>query len=117
MTFKTLLVAAGAASLIAGAAYAQDAETSVTTDENGVTSVTTTVETPGLGDPTVTTSANSALASGMPASSIVTTTDGVPGTLTTKIVTNGPVPDTPENRARYGRPLSHAGKMTAPAGN
>jgi hypothetical protein len=33
------------------------------------------------------------------------------------MVTNGPVPDTPENRRKYGQPLSHAGKMTAARGN
>ncbi len=33
------------------------------------------------------------------------------------LVTNGPVPDTPASRAKYGRPLSNAGKKTAPAGN
>jgi hypothetical protein len=33
------------------------------------------------------------------------------------LVTNGPVPDTPANRAKYGKPMSHAGKRTAPAGN
>jgi UrcA family protein len=32
-------------------------------------------------------------------------------------VTNGPVPDTAENRARYGSPMSRAGRMTAPRGN
>jgi UrcA family protein len=38
-------------------------------------------------------------------------------TFTTTTVTNGPVADTPENRARYGAPMSHAGKRTAPRGN
>lgn len=33
------------------------------------------------------------------------------------MVTNGPVPDTRANRAKFGRPLSNAGKKTAPAGN
>jgi hypothetical protein len=33
------------------------------------------------------------------------------------LVTNGPVPDTPANRAKYGRPMSNAGKRTAPVGN
>ncbi len=33
------------------------------------------------------------------------------------MVTNGPVPDTAANRAKYGKPMSHAGKKTAPAGN
>ena len=32
-------------------------------------------------------------------------------------VTNGPVPDTADNRAKYGAPMSHAGKKTKPAGN
>ncbi|MGH7015802.1 MAG: hypothetical protein ACRED8_01810 [Caulobacteraceae bacterium] len=34
-----------------------------------------------------------------------------------QIVTNGPVPDTPQNRAKYGKPLSRAGRLSAPAGN
>ncbi|MGH6964487.1 MAG: UrcA family protein [Phenylobacterium sp.] len=38
-------------------------------------------------------------------------------TYTTMTVTNGPVADTPENRARHGAPLSHAGKRTAAKGN
>lgn len=33
------------------------------------------------------------------------------------VVTNGPVPDTAENRALYGQPMSRAGKRTAPRGN
>jgi hypothetical protein len=33
------------------------------------------------------------------------------------LVTNGPIPDTPANRAKYGAPMSHAGRKTAPAGN
>jgi hypothetical protein len=39
--------------------------------------------------------------------------EGIP----VQTVTNGPVPDTVENRARYGQPMSRAGKMTRPAGN
>jgi UrcA family protein len=38
-------------------------------------------------------------------------------TVTMRTVTNGPVADTPENRERYGEPLSNAGRRTAPAGN
>lgn len=33
------------------------------------------------------------------------------------VVSNGPVADTPENRAKYGKPMSNAGKRTAPKGN
>jgi len=29
----------------------------------------------------------------------------------------GPIPDTPENRARYGGPMSRAGRATGPRGN
>lgn len=33
------------------------------------------------------------------------------------LVTSPPVPDTPANRAKYGQPLSRAGRRTAPAGD
>lgn len=33
------------------------------------------------------------------------------------VVSNAPVPDTRDNRAKYGRPLSMTGRKTAPAGN
>lgn len=35
----------------------------------------------------------------------------------TSTTTNGPVPDTAENRAKYGGPMSRAGKRTAARGN
>lgn len=38
-------------------------------------------------------------------------------TVTTETVTNNPVPDTAQNRARYGGPMSNGGRMTTPAGN
>lgn len=51
-----------------------------------------------------------------PASSSVTYQTGN-ATLTNTVVTNGPVADTPENRAKYGQPMSHAGKRTVAKGN
>ena len=36
---------------------------------------------------------------------------------TNMVTTNGPVPDTPENRRKYGGPMSRAGKHTAAKGN
>lgn len=36
---------------------------------------------------------------------------------TVTTVTNGPVPDTPENRARFGGPMSRGGQKTVPVGN
>jgi hypothetical protein len=38
-------------------------------------------------------------------------------TVVARTMTNGPIPDTPANRAKYGAPMSHAGKRTAPSGN
>ena len=49
----------------------------------------------------------------VPVSTDVAATTGVP----IEVVTNGPVPDTPANRARFGGPDSRAGKMTTPRGN
>jgi hypothetical protein len=56
---------------------------------------------------TISDSASSATSAGAPASVTATTT----------LTTNGPVPDTPANRRKYGQPLSRAGKMTAARGN
>ncbi len=33
------------------------------------------------------------------------------------VVTNGPIPDTRENRRKYGGPMSTGGRRTTPAGN
>jgi hypothetical protein len=33
------------------------------------------------------------------------------------VVSNAPVADTPENRAKYGKPMSHAGRRTKPIGD
>ena len=38
-------------------------------------------------------------------------------TITHKLISNPPVPDTPANRAKYGQPLSDTGRHTQPAGN
>lgn len=120
MTLTRLLAAAGCAALLAGAAHAQSADTTTTTsvDQNGV-QTTTTVNPTTTVDPntgmTVTTPA--ATTAGVPASSLTMTDNGAPGTVTTQVVTNGPIPDTRENRAKYGQPISHAGKRSAPAGN
>jgi len=40
----------------------------------------------------------------------------VPADATAQTVSNGPVPDTPEMRAKY-KPLSNAGRRTKPIGN
>jgi hypothetical protein len=35
----------------------------------------------------------------------------------TTVISNGPVPDTRANRARFGGPMSHGGRATKAAGN
>jgi len=111
MTLTRVLTAASFAALLATAAHAQtaDATTTTTVDPSGVQTTTTVDTTTGM--------ATSATTVGVPASSLTTSYTGAPGTVTTKLVTNGPVPDTAENRAKYGQPMSRAGKRTAPRGN
>jgi hypothetical protein len=90
MKIATLLTAVAATALIGGAAYAQQTTTA-----------------PATAAPT-----------GTATSTSVTTTDPSSGaSVTTSTITNGPIPDTPANRAKYGQPMSHAGKRTAPKGN
>ena len=48
------------------------------------------------------------------ASAAVTVSDSG---VTNTTVGSPPVPDTPDNRAKYGAPMSHAGRVTKPAGN
>lgn len=51
-----------------------------------------------------------------PANAIVTMTVDANGDRH-MLIASPPVPDTPQNRARYGQPLSNAGRRTPPAGN
>jgi len=47
-----------------------------------------------------------------------TTVDPTTGTSVTQtVVANAPIPDTEENRAKFGGPLSNAGKRTPTRGN
>jgi len=61
-------------------------------------------------------------AAGNPAGNLPTVPDQAQApasgaTVVAATVTNGPIPDTPANRAKYGGPMSHTGKKTKPAGN
>ena len=53
----------------------------------------------------------------MPATQLGTPVSATTDATGAQVVSNGPVPDTPANRAKYGKPMSHAGRHTAPAGN
>lgn len=134
-----LIAATAAAALLVGAAQAQSngpVSPSQATAQNATGSWTGPL---GNSSPTPTTSPESgavnspsamgmessastaASASAMGADASVTASAAaspMPGsTVTVSTVTNGPVPDTAENRAKYGQPLSRAGKMTRAAGN
>jgi hypothetical protein len=57
-----------------------------------------------------------------PAAAFPATQAATPASATTdasgaQVVSNGPIPDTPANRAKYGKPMSHAGRHTQPAGD
>jgi hypothetical protein len=66
---------------------------------------------PGVNSPS-SDAATVAPAAGAPTQRSPTATAG-----TEQQVTNGPIPDTRENRAKYGQPLSRAGRATKAAGN
>jgi hypothetical protein len=133
-----LSIATAVAALAGGAAYAQQPQPaaaptpgSVTGDWNGAHSppddkqYQDKVRVP-LGTPAATAEAPpaepatvSATSAEPPAAPAATTetTNASATTFTSMTVTNGPVPDTKENRAKYGQPMSRAGKRTAAAGN
>ncbi|WP_332769055.1 hypothetical protein [Phenylobacterium sp.] len=115
MYLRTLLTAAAATAFLAGAAQAQTPPTDtanppISADAMPSAMKDTAVNPPAgtMVDPgTKTTEATPATAAAV----------DVSATVTTSVVTNGPVADTPENRAKYGQPLSRAGRRTAARGN
>jgi hypothetical protein len=137
MRLQLLLAASAASMLFAGAAMAQTADrsqssipptndpTTRTDDECGANKGPRPCGEQVVGVPIP---ANSADYVGVtteevppPAADVTTSTmySSAPASpeITTRLVTNGPVPDTPENRARFGGPDSNAGRHTAPVGN
>lgn len=121
MKMSHLMTAAAFATLLGGAAYAQSTDSTMTAP--GTTDTTATQMTPGQPDAMSTTATppatqyNYNASTTQPASS---STLGDPTSMKAgdpNVVSNGPVPDTRENRAKYGRPLSNAGKRSSPAGN
>ncbi len=98
---KTLKIAAAAgllAASLAGSAFAQDASGAMTPS-----TPSSDASQPAMTPPTAPSADSSAA--------------NTNATVTEVTVTNGPVPDTPANRAKYGAPMSHAGKTSKPAGN
>jgi hypothetical protein len=141
MKIALFATATAAVALLGGAAYAQDQNMpkaptpgSVTGDWNGAHAppddkqysekVTVPVGSPPSAsvaappvDTGVTSSTSATTSTDVTASTPAATDVGQAASVTTMTVTNGPVPDTAENRAKYGQPLSRAGKRTAARGN
>ncbi len=126
MTMKTLLTAAAALALIGGAAHAGEgakkskpADSAQMHDETGKAMTTPGADasaTTAMPDTSVNPPSDDAAA--MPPASADASAQGVPAsaTVASNAVTNGPVADTPENRAKF-KPLSRAGRATTPRGN
>jgi|GraSoiStandDraft_4_1057263.scaffolds.fasta_scaffold139039_2 hypothetical protein len=110
MLIKTLLTAVAAGSLmVGGAAFAGD--------YSDHAKPTAQAPAPADADAQVPADEGIDVTAPTPAPSNTAATVDEAGPVTVEVVTNGPVPDTPANRARYGGPMSHAGKLTAPRGN
>ena len=102
-----LAAASAAALLLAGAASAQPADPAPAPATDSAAPAATPSDTPAADA----NGYNTRPASGAP-TDLTTAKAGDEG-----IVSNGPVPDTPENRAKYGKPDSNAGKHTSAKGN
>lgn len=139
MNLNLFATATAAVALLGGAAYAQQPTApkpptpgSVTGDWNGAHApaddkqYTEKVVVPVGAAPAETVAAppvDTGVTAGATASTDVTapaasaTSYAQAASVTTTTVTNGPVADTPENRAKYGQPMSNAGKRTTARGN
>ena len=125
MTIKAFIAAAAVGSMFAaGAAFAEDynnspsstlnqAQSSQNWDATSRSNYEATVQAQGDQLDVTTQTAETSTAANVTA----TVDEFSTPTVTTQVIASAPVPDTPENRARFGQPLSRAGKMTAPRGN
>ncbi|HKR89515.1 MAG TPA: hypothetical protein VJS38_15185 [Phenylobacterium sp.] len=141
MKLNYLFGAVAACGLIAGAAYAQATSSPPTSDTtSGAAGSVTSPNTPssGAGAPGDTGSMSGPSSSAAPATSeqaapssatapsdtgstgvgaTSATTYGQGASVTTTTMAMNPVPDTRENREKFGGPNSNAGRRTAPKGN
>lgn len=105
MMIKTLLTATAAMALLAGGAHAGDGKKkampapAASADQMGSDSSSQTMANPPV--------SADAMSSGVDTSATASNI---------RVVTNGPVADTPENRAKFP-PLSKTGRNTKPRGN
>lgn len=114
MSPKTLSALALFAALIAAPALAQSTDQSTQMPADPATQMPPAEPMPG--DTTSTMPSQTPVtilqSSPTPADQAYKLTAGAPNT-----VSNAPIPDTAENRAKYGGPMSNGGKKTPPRGN
>ena len=109
---RLILAAAAVACLFGGAAFA-NADLPSATDTGASPPVASDQPTAPVDPATVTTDQ-----APMPqAPAAATSATDSSANVGVQVIASQPVPDTPENRAKYGQPMSHAGKHTRPAGN
>ena len=121
---KYLLTAAAVSGLLAGAAVAQDKgamDHSMPMDSSKPMDSSMPMDSSRPMDSSMPADSSMPMDKPMSQDSNVVASSTMPvgpnATLTSAMVSNGPIPDTAENRALYGGPQSNAGKRTAAKGN
>ena len=97
----SVLAAAVMSCLIGGAAVAQTADSPAAPADQATPAAAPSDQAPPVTASTATGTETSAVVNGQ----------------TIEVIAGQPVPDTRANRAKFGQPLSRAGRRTAPAGN
>lgn len=111
MMIRTLLTAAAATALLAGGAHAGEGKKKATPAPAAAASQAPAASEMGTDSSSQTMSNPPVSADAMSAGVDTSATAA-----NTRLITNGPVADTPENRAKFP-PLSRAGRHTTPRGN
>jgi len=127
MSMSRLFAVVAAATLMSGAALAQTTTTTTTTAPVDQAPVNPAAPPAMMSDPSMmspnpaTTPSASTL--GTDTAGVVPMSSQSPEVQATlkagdpNVVSNAPIADTPENRAKYGKPMSNAGKRSAARGN
>ena len=122
MRIRLMIAAAATAALFAGGAFAQN-DTAVNPPTPNAAPPSATGDAAPAQSPGPAAPAGASANSPSTDASTVAPAAGAPterapaASAGTELLTNGPVPDTRANRAKYGQPLSHAGRATRAAGN
>ena len=114
------LAAAAAALLVGGVAMAQPAMPAGSSPDNNANPPAQDQPTPPpatTSDPSAPMSGSAPMDTATPATGAAANTSADVTSGGVQVIASQPVPDTPANRAKYGQPMSHAGKHTAAKGD